>query len=401
MPLRAQAAALHTASTGTPFEDREHTQSADSLVAPLLDAIENEVYTDLFLRPGMETRVKTPTGWLPVSALAKGTRPAAPQREWLSRFVAQMSGVPDWHEKMQASRASFSFMFPFDPRELRLRCKVALCSDVDGGVSGANSFTVNLRNLPRKIPPLMALGLPNSVTQLLPSSGGLVIVTGQICSGKTTTLASLVNHLNETRASNIVALEQLNEYVHTPARSIVTQRTVPDTVPSFLQGIHDALDGQAVDVMMIGEVVDRTTMDAMLRAAESGHLVLATMHARNAVGAVSRVIDMFPPDERPARLALLAEKLVGVVAQKLMPHRDQSRYVLGYEVLRNSTPAVAEAIREGNLPALHTQMEQGAAQGMVTLNQTLRKLVHEQRLERNVALDATYARSELEQLLRS
>ena len=396
MALRAQAAGLHTASLDT-LGTLPPQESPESLVAPLLDAIENEVYTDLFLRPGMETRVKTPTGWMPVSALAKGTRPAAPQREWLVNFVSQMSGMPNWLQTMQSSRASFSFMFPFDPRELRLRCKVALCSEADGGVNG---FTVNLRNLPRKIPPLMALGLPNAVTQLLAPSGGLVIVTGQICSGKTTTLASLVHHLNETRASNIVALEQLNEYVHTSARSIVTQRTVPETVPTFLQGIQDALDGQAVDVMMIGEVVDRTTMDAMLRAAESGHLVLATMHARNAVGAISRVIDMFPQDERPARLALLAEKLLGVVAQKLMPHRSQTRYVLGYEILRNSTPAVAEAIRQGHLVELQTQMEQGAPQGMVTLNQTLRRLVQEQRLERIAALDASYARSELEQLLR-
>jgi len=159
------------------------------------------------------------------------------------------------------------------------------------------------------------------------------------------------------------------------------------------------LDGQAVDVMMIGEVVDKPTMDAMLRAAESGHLVLATMHARNAVGAISRIIDMFSGDDLKVRLSMLADKLTGVIAQKLLPNKKGDGYVLGYEIFSNSSPAVADAIRDNNARALQDQMQQGSEYGMTTLNQTLRKHIHNQLIDSKVALEATYDRSELDAMI--
>ncbi len=371
--------------------------SGEALIAPILRMIETDAYTDLFMRSGVETRVKTPRGWMPISSFAKGARPQPPTQEWLTGFVADMCGRNNWLDEMLESKSGMAFMFPFDERQLRLRCKVALCAPPSAGKPP--DFTVNVRNLPVVVPTLLDLGLPLGLTQMLSPAGGLVIVTGQICSGKTTTLASLIRSINESRHANIITLEHLQEYIHTPEKSIVTQRTVPDAVPSFLQGIHDALDGQAVDVMMIGEVVDKPTMEALFRMAESGHLVLATLHAGNAVGAISRIVGMFPGEERAARLEMLADKLVGVVAQRLLPHTNQEKYVLAYEVLRNSTPAVANAIKENNLVELQNQMQQGGAQGMVTLNQILAKLVKEKQVERNVALSVTYARSDLEQLV--
>ena len=147
----------------------------------------------------------------------------------------------------------------------RQRAKVALCADPSGGNS---DFTVHLRNLPMKIPPLAALGLPGTLPNLLSSAGGLLIITGTVGSGKTTTMASLVQELNNSRYANVIALESLSEYLFPPGKSMITQRTVPVPVPNFLQGLKDALDGQAVDVIMIGEVVDASTLDAMLRAAD-------------------------------------------------------------------------------------------------------------------------------------
>lgn len=366
------------------------------LLKTILDQIDKGVYTDLFMRPGEETRVKTPAGWQRISELAEGSKPALLSRDWLNRFVAQMCGKEKWFDELRASKDSQAFMFPFDPREIRMRCKVALCADPLGKGS---DFTVNLRNLPTHVPVLDTLGVPSGVKNWLLPSGGLIIVTGQICSGKTTTLASLVRHINDTRQANIVTLELLTEYVHESAKSIVTQRTIPDPVPSFLQGIHDALAGQAVDVMMIGEVVDKPTMDAMLRAAESGHLVLATMHAKNAAGAISRIVDMFPVEEQKLRLSMLADKLIGVIAQKLLPAAKESRYVLAYELLRNATPAVAEAIKTNDTMALQDQILQGGQHGMMTLNQTLAQLVTNKIIDRNTALDATYERRELEEML--
>ena len=151
--------------------------------------------------------------------------------------------------------------------------------------------------------------------------------------------------------------------------------------------------------MMIGEVVDKPTMDAMLRAAESGHLVLATMHAKNAAGAISRIVDMFPVEEQKLRLSMLADKLIGVIAQKLLPAAKESRYVLAYELLRNATPAVAEAIKTNDTMALQDQILQGRDHGMTTLNQTLAQLVTNKVIDRNTALDATYERRELEEML--
>jgi twitching motility protein PilT len=211
----------------------------------------------------------------------------------------------------------------------------------------------------------------------------------------------LVQQLNTSRYANVITLERLREYLFPSGKCMITQRTVPVPVPSFLQGIQDALDGQAVDVLMIGEAVDQATMDAMLRAAESGHLVLATMHAATAAGAISRIVDMFPADERQARLNVLAERLVGVIAQKLLPNRSGDQYVLAYEVLTNSEPAVAEAIRAGNTKALHERMHQGGEQGMVTFNQTLKRLVQANTIERVSALSVRNDRSELEELLRT
>ena len=365
-------------------------------ISPILTVIENETFTDISMRPGRETRVKTPRGWLPISLLAKGAQPHLPTRDWLLAFIGQMCGNDHWLEAMQAERSSLAFMFPFDPRQIRLRCKVALCSDTSGEGS---DFTVHLRNLPMQIPPLAALGLPSNLTNLLSPAGGLVVITGTVGSGKTTTMASLVQHLNETRYANIIALESLNEYVFPLGKSMITQRTVPVPVPSFLSGLKDALDGQAVDVIMIGEVVEPSTMDAMLRAAESGHLVLATMHTNNAVGAISRIIDMFPAGEQKMRLNTLADKLVGVVAQKLLANRAGDKYVLAYEVLTNSIPAVTEAIRSNNTNVLQGQMQQGAEQGMVTLNQVLRKLIQANTIERSTGLGVSYDRSELQQML--
>ena len=371
---------------------------SDDNIAPILAVIEKATFTDIALRPGQETRVKTPKGWLPISVLAQGAEPHRPTREWLVQFIAEMRGDEDWLKTMGDQGASLAFMFPFSPKEIRLRCKVALCADTTGDGS---DFIVHLRNLPMKIPPLGTLGLPPGLNKLLTPAGGLVIITGSVGSGKTTTMASLVQNLNETRYSNVIALESLSEYLFPPGNCMITQRTVPKPVPTFLQGIRDALDGQAVDVLMIGEVVDQSTMDAMLRAAESGHLVIATMHARNAVGAISRIVDMFPAAEQSLRLNTLADKLVGVIAQKLIPTVSGEDYALAYEVLTNATPAVTEAIRSNNSTQLQSQMQTGGEHGMFTLNQVLRRLIQDKKIERATGLAVSYDKSELDTLLRT
>ncbi len=372
-----------------------------NMIEQIVEFVEKEAYTDIFIRPDEETRIKTPRGWLPVSAFASGSRPAPIARDMLKNLIASLSDDERWFEDMTAKKESLAFMLPLDEKGARLRFKIAECAprSQTGRGKPQKDFTVNIRKLPAKIPSIASTGLPRSVTDMLKPSGGLVLVTGTVCSGKTTTLASMVDHINHHRHANIVTLEKLVEYFIAPDKSIVTQRTIPHEVPSFLKGIEDALDGQAVDVMMIGEVVDIPAMEAMLRAAESGHLVLATMHARNATGAISRIADMFSSDEMKVRLSMLADKLIGVIAQKLLPNKKGDGYVLAYEVLRNDTSGVASAIRENKIFSLQNVMMQGGGSDMMTLNQHLVSLVRKQDIEVDVALDATYDPTELRQML--
>jgi len=371
------------------------------VIEQIVDIVEKEAYTDIFIRPDEETRIKTPKGWLPVSEIAKGSRPTPISRSMLTELIGALSGNERWDADMADKRESLAFMLPMDEKGTRLRFKIAECAPRASGQRGkvANDFTVNIRKLPSKIPTIASLSLPRTVTDMLKSSGGLVLVTGPTGSGKTTTLASMVDHINRNRYANIVTLEKLVEYVIAPEKSIITQRTVPHPVPSFLKGIEDALDGQAVDVMMIGEVVDIPAMEAMLRAAESGHLVLATMHARNAVGAISRIADMFNADDMRVRLSMLADKLIGVVAQKLLPNKKGDGYVLAHEILRNDTPGVASAIRENKIHSLQNVLLQGANAGMATLNQHLASLIRANSIDMEVALDATYDPTELRQII--
>lgn len=373
-------------------------RTMSNLITTIIDFVEKETYTDIFIRPGEHTRLKTPRGWIPLGDLAGGN-PSTIDFKMLEDMVSSLSRRRDWLQEMRAHSESFSFMVPLDEKGARLRFKVARCSPrADADSNDRIDFTVNVRKLHSKILTLPATGLPTNVVDMLTPAGGLVVVTGPVCSGKTTTLASMIDHINNSRHANIITLEYLTEYLFPQNKSIITQRTIPTDAPSYLTGIQDALDGQAVDVMMLGEVVDKPTMDAMLRAAESGHLVLATMHSRNAAGAISRIADMFSGDEVRMRQSMLADKLIGVIAQKLLPNKKGDGYVLAYEVLRN-TPAVADAIRANNTAKLQSQIEQGKADDMCTLNQCLRKLVSEGRIDEKVALEATYDRNELKHMI--
>lgn len=370
-----------------------------NFIEGVVDFVEKEAYTDIFLRPSEFTRLKTPRGWIEVGELTK-SNPSAVSGEVLESLVAQLSGRENWLNDMTKTSESFAFMVPLDQKGARLRIKVARCTSRAGSPSKSNKidYTVNIRKLPAVIPVLQKIGLPRSVEGMLTPAGGLVIVTGPVCSGKSTTLASMIEHINGHRRANIITLESLAEYIFASNKSIITQRTVPTDVATFFTGIKDALDGQAVDVLMIGEVVDKEAMDAMLSAAESGHLVLATMHARNAVGAVSRIADMFSGDEQRLRLSMLADKLTGVIAQRLLPNVSGTGYELAYEILSGTT-AVRDLIRSNQPMKLQNVIEQGADDGMCSLNRVLVELVRAKKIDASTALEVTHDESELRSLL--
>ncbi|TLP58185.1 MULTISPECIES: type IV pilus twitching motility protein PilT [Pseudomonas] len=228
-----------------------------------------------------------------------------------------------------------------------------------------------LRLIPAGIPSVEALGLEQVSDALARCQDGLVLVGGPTGSGKSSTLAALLDRLNERCAQHIVTLEDPVEFLHAGRRSLLNQREIGRDCRSFAHGLRSALR-QDPDVIMIGELRDLPSIRLALRAAETGHLVLATVHTRSAVSCVDRLVDVFAAEEKPLVRAMLAEALRLVVAQVLLKRKGGGR-VAAREVLV-ATPAVRNLIREGRMAQVPSLMQTGAGQGMITLQAAMQAL---------------------------
>ena len=228
-----------------------------------------------------------------------------------------------------------------------------------------------MRLLPDSVPSLTALGVPAAALSWLDAQGGLILITGATGSGKSTTLAALVQHLNLTRDGHILTLEDPIEFVHTSARCHIHQREIGRHTASFATGLRAALR-EDPDVMLVGELRDLDTIRLALTAAETGHLVLATLHTRSAAQTVSRLVDVFPPSDQSQIRNQLSMSLLGVMAQQLLPS-STGRQVTAYEVLC-CTAAVRHLIREDKLSHIDNAIQTGASHGMQTLQQAVQQL---------------------------
>jgi twitching motility protein PilT len=257
---------------------------------------------------------------------------------------------------------------------------------VDGALSirGVGRFRFNvyrqlwgvdgvLRVVRNRPPTLQSLNLPPSLARLTAFQQGIVLVTGPASSGKTSTLAALVHMINEERAEHVVCIEDPIEVVHTPIRCVVNQRQAGRDTKSFSRALRAALR-EDPDVIVIGELRDRETAQLALTAAETGHLVIATLHTHSAVRTINRIIGEFPPAQQPNIRAMLSESLRAIVSQRLLPRKDGLGVVPAVEVLM-ATPAVANLIRESRVHQLRSTMQTGAALGMQTLDVSLQALV--------------------------
>jgi twitching motility protein PilT len=254
-------------------------------------------------------------------------------------------------------------------------------------------LTAVLRPIWEEIPTLEELNLPRALRRVVESPHGLVLFAGPTGSGKSTTLAALVQILNESRACHVLTLEDPIEYVFPVARAVVHQREVGAHMRSFADGLRAALR-ESPDVILVGEMRDPETVSLALTAAETGHLVLSTIHAGSAMGAVERVVNALPEVERSAVRTQLAGALRHVVIQHLLPTTGSERIpAVGILVVNH---AVAAQIREGRTQLLATQMEIGAEEGMVTLEAALAELVRAGRISRETAFAATTQREALE-----
>jgi twitching motility protein PilT len=242
-----------------------------------------------------------------------------------------------------------------------------------------------LRLIPSQVMTLEELGLPNVVRRLAELSGGLVLVTGPTGSGKSTTLAAIVDLINATRAAHIITLEDPIEFLHTPKRCLVHQREIGAHAVSFADGIRGAMR-EDPDVVLVGEMRDRETISMALTAAEKGISVLGTLHTSSAVKTVDRIVSVFPAAEQDGVRSVLAEVLRAVVAQQLLPKIGGGR-VAALELLFSS-PAIGTMIREGKSHQIASALQTGSRQGMVEMDGSILALYTEGLVTARTAYDA-------------
>jgi twitching motility protein PilT len=254
-----------------------------------------------------------------------------------------------------------------------------------------------LRVIPFEIPPFDQLGLPASVRRLTDLPRGLVLVTGPTGSGKSTTLASLLDIINRSKAVHIISCEDPIEFLHTHQRAIVNQRQVGEDTATFASALRRVLR-EDPDVILVGEMRDLETIQMALTAAETGHLVLGTLHTQSAPQTVERIVDVFPPEQQGQIRTMLAGTLQAVVTQQLLPTKDEGGRVVAAEVLI-ATPAVRNLIRSEKAYQLATVMQSSGELGMVTMDQALAALVTTRKISFETALENATNPEDLRNLL--
>jgi len=327
-------------------------QAGLDLLATIDQAVSGET-SDIFLSSGKPPRVRRKG----VISRIDASPPEAAQ-------ILQL--IPDEASKREFERtgsADFAVRWELSGGSCRFRINVFRHLD---GVAAA------LRPIRQRIPPLAELNLPESLLELVSFPGGLVLVTGTSGSGKSTTLAALVDHLNHTRARHMITIEDPIEFQHREIQCLIHQREVGSDVESFSAGLRAALR-ENPDVILLGELRDLATISAALTAAETGHLVLATLHSGSASSAVNRIVDVFPGHQQQHIRVQLASSLRAVVSQRLIPTRSRGLIPALERLI--VTPAVATGIREGHDHYLRNAMLTGSEEGMVTLERSLASLV--------------------------
>lgn len=245
-------------------------------------------------------------------------------------------------------------------------------------------YGIVLRQIPNKMYSLREIGLPDKVRELLYRPRGLILVTGPTGSGKSTTLASMVNYINENREGHIITVEDPIEYYHSHKRCIVTQREIGVDVGNFAEAIKRALR-QDPDIILVGEMRDLETIEAAITAAETGHLVFGTLHTNSAAKTVDRIVDAFPANMKEMIRTQLASSLVAVISQVLCKKIGGGR-IAGYEIMINTT-SIASMIRENKTFRITSDIQTGGNLGMITMDAHLLSLVTRQLITPDEALD--------------
>lgn len=261
--------------------------------------------------------------------------------------------------------------------------------DLSYGIPGVSRFRVNIfyqrsaislafRVIPRDIPTIDSLGIPQRLKDLVKKPHGLILVTGPTGSGKSTTLASMIDYMNHEMNRHIITLEDPIEYLHSHNKCIIEQREVGFDTMSFKDGLRASLR-QDPDVILVGELRDLDTIQTAITAAETGHLVLGTLHTQDTTGTIDRIIDVFPVHQKNQVRTMLANVLIGVMSQRLFPTLNTKGRVAATELLINNT-AIKNLIRNEKMHQIPNVLQTSKDQGMHTMEMDMRQLIAEKRI---------------------
>lgn len=256
-----------------------------------------------------------------------------------------------------------------------------------------NNLACSIRLIDSRIPTFEQLGMPNVLKNFADSKGGLVLITGPTGSGKSTTLASMVNYINKNYSKHIMTIEDPIEYVYPFDQAMIHQRQVGKDVPDFATALRSSLR-EDPDIILVGEMRDFETISAAVTAAETGHLVLSTLHTKSAAQTIERVISSCPAEVHQTMISQFATVLVGVVTQELVPLVDGSGRVAATEILVNNM-AISNLIKEMKFNQINTALQTGGAAGMHTLNSSLHKLYSMGQITREEAYAHSNAQNEM------
>lgn len=341
----------------------------------------SQTFSDIHIEQDQPLMLKTPRGWQPANDMPVSF-------ENLSPLLGSID--EDWEDKV----IDGAIDCPYVLGEWRLRCNIYR-------MARGSKVAVSIRRFPMEPLPLDRTGLPSYVKTVLEATKGIILVTGPTGAGKTTTIASMLDYINSTRQGHIITIEEPIEYELRRKQSMISQREVPTDTPSFSAGLREALR-QKPDVLMVGEIRDFDTADTVLHAGESGHLVLATLHTSSAVRAITKLLGFFPQDQRNQRAAALAESLVGVIFQSLIPSEDGQHHVMASEMVFNNNQQIAAYIADpSKLHMIGDFMKRKEDNMSRSLNEVLLQLVMKKSITARDALRVAFNRLELHEMLNS
>lgn len=340
------------------------------------------VYSDLHLTVGEHPGYRDRAGRIVTCADAERVT-----LDDMACLLTAEEGVTSLNDLIARSRGSADFAATI--KDVRYRCNAHWHDD--------HRIGIVMRRITGTVPTLASLDLPEIVTTFLARSSGIIQITGATGSGKSTTMAAMLAELCQEPIRIITVEDPVEYFLPRDRRAIVTQREVGRDTETFADALRAAMR-QDPDVIMVGEVRDAETAEIVLQAADTGHLVLATMHTRSAARTVERFMNLFPADRHATILGQFADAFVGVISQVLVPSTDNQSKVLAYEIM---TPdgGIAANIRKQRIEQLNNDIDQGAQFGMVKLNKTLVRLVREQRITKESALGASYDPAQLKKEL--